>query len=136
MSTTIRKNNLFLRHVALPSDHGSWVFLLSPLLIGLFAGNSWSIAAIFLVITSLAAFLLRQPVTFIVKVYSGRRNRRDLSAAWFWIGIYGLRLRPLNMTAYCMRAVKELPRESGPCLPLRVLMRWNLSRETGYYAIM
>jgi hypothetical protein len=90
MTTTIRKYNLFLRHVALPSDHGSWVFLLSPLLIGLFAGTSWSIAAIFLVITSLAAFLLRQPVTIAVKVYSGRRNRRDLPAAWFWIGIYGL----------------------------------------------
>lgn len=87
--TTLRRYNLFLRHVALPSDHGSWVFLLSPLLIGLFAGNSWSIGAIFLIITVLAAFLMRQPVTIVVKVYSGRRNRRDLPAAWFWIGIYG-----------------------------------------------
>ena len=83
-------NNLFLRHVAFPSDHGSWVFLISPLLIGLFAGGSWSAASIFLIITALAAFLIRQPVTFAVKVYSGRRSRRDLPAAWFWIGIYGL----------------------------------------------
>jgi hypothetical protein len=90
MTATIRKYNLFLRHVALPSDHGSWVFLLSPLLIGLFAGSSWSIGAVFLVISALAAFLMRQPVTIVVKVYSGRRNRRDLPAAWFWIGIYGL----------------------------------------------
>jgi hypothetical protein len=29
---------IFVRHIALPQDHGSWVFLLSPLLIGLFAG--------------------------------------------------------------------------------------------------
>ncbi|UCD41910.1 MAG: YwiC-like family protein [Chloroflexota bacterium] len=90
MTTSIRNNNLFQRHVALPSDHGSWVFLLSPLLIGLFAGNSWSIAAIFLIITALSAFLLRQPITVAVKVYSGRRHKRDLPAAWFWIGIYGL----------------------------------------------
>ena len=90
MTTSIRKNKLFLRHVALPSDHGSWVFLLSPLLIGLFAGGSWSVAALFLVITALAAFLIRQPVTIAVKVYSGRRSHRDLPAAWFWIGIYGL----------------------------------------------
>ena len=90
MTTSLRKNNLFLRHVALPSDHGSWVFLLSPLLIGLFAGNSWSAAAVFLTIASLAGFLLRQPVTVAVKVYSGRRGRRDLNAAWFWIGVYGL----------------------------------------------
>jgi hypothetical protein len=90
MTNSLKRNNLFQRHVALPSDHGSWVFLLSPLLIGLFAGNSWSVGAVFLIITALAAFLMRQPVTIVVKVYSGRRNRRDLPAAWFWIGIYGL----------------------------------------------
>lgn len=82
------KRNLFLRHVALPGDHGSWVFLLSPLLIGLFAGNSWGLAAIFLIVAALAGFLIRQPVTVAVKVYSGRRGSRDLSAAWFWIGVY------------------------------------------------
>lgn len=90
MKVSINRNTIFLRHVALPSDHGSWVFLLSPLLIGLFAGNSWSLATVFLIITSLAAFLLRQPVTYAVKIFSGRRNRRDLPAALFWIGIYGL----------------------------------------------
>jgi hypothetical protein len=88
MTPDNRKTNLFLRHVALPSDHGSWVFLLSPLLIGLFAGGSWSIADLFLIIAALSAFLIRQPVTTVVKVYSGRRSRRDLPAAWFWIGIY------------------------------------------------
>jgi hypothetical protein len=90
MTTALKSSNLFLRHVALPSDHGSWVFLLSPLLIGLFAGNSWSLTAVFLVIASLAAFLIRQPVTIAVKVFSGRRGRRDLKAAWFWMGVYGL----------------------------------------------
>jgi hypothetical protein len=90
MTTSFNKNNIFLRHVALPSDHGSWVFLLSPLLIGLFAGGSWSVASLFLIIAALAAFLIRQPVTTAVKIYSGRRNRRELPAAWFWIGIYGL----------------------------------------------
>lgn len=90
MTATLKRNNLFLRHVALPSDHGSWVFLLSPLLIGLFAGGSWSVATIYLVIAALAAFLIRQPVTIAVKVYSGRRNRRDLAAAWFWIAVYSL----------------------------------------------
>jgi hypothetical protein len=60
------------------------------LLIGLFAGGRWSVASLFLIIASLAAFLIRQPVTTAVKIYSGRRNRRELPAAWFWIGIYGL----------------------------------------------
>ena len=84
----MKNNNLFLRHVALPSDHGSWVFLLSPLLIGLFAGGNWNIADLYLIIASLAAFFIRQPVTVAVKVFSGRRSRRDLPAAWFWMGVY------------------------------------------------
>ena len=81
---------LFRRHIALPTDHGSWVFLFSPLLIGLFAGGRWTMASLALVSAALAAFLIRQPATTAVKVYSGRRSRRDLPAALFWIGVYGL----------------------------------------------
>ncbi len=90
MKNTQIMNSLLLRHVALPSDHGSWVFLFSPLLIGIFAGGNWNVATIYLITASLAAFLIRQPVTIAVKIYSGRRSRRDLAAAWFWIAIYGL----------------------------------------------
>jgi len=79
---------LFVRHIAIPQDHGSWVFLLSPLLIGLFAGGNWSSASVFLIIAALAGFLIRQPATILVKIYTGRRSRRDLSAAFFWISIY------------------------------------------------
>lgn len=113
MTTSINKNTLFLRHVAFPSDHGSWVFLLSPLLIGLFAGNSWSAAAIFLVITALAAFLMRQPVTHAVKIYSGRRNRRDIPATLFWIGLYGfiaiLGLVGLTLQGFAFLLILALP---------------------------
>jgi hypothetical protein len=82
--------NIFRRHIAVPTDHGSWVFILSPLLIGLFAAGGWSIASLYLILAALAAFLIRQPITMAVKVYSGRRSRRDLPAAWFWIAAYGL----------------------------------------------
>lgn len=89
MATQGRRHNLLLKHVALPSDHGSWVFLLSPLLIGLFAGGNWSISSFYLIVSSLAVFLVRQPVTIAVKVFSGRRQKRDLPAAWLWMGVYG-----------------------------------------------
>jgi hypothetical protein len=59
-------------------------------LIGLFAGGRWTAASLTLVVAALAAFLIRQPATMLVKVYSGRRNPRELPAAWFWIGVYGL----------------------------------------------
>jgi hypothetical protein len=90
MTVTLTKQDLFKRHIALPQDHGSWVFLLSPLLIGLFAGGTWRPATFFLITAAMAAFLIRQPVTTLTKAYSGRRSRRDLTAGWFWILVYGL----------------------------------------------
>lgn len=41
-STVFRMSGLLRRHVALPPDHGSWGFLATPLLIGLFAGGRWT----------------------------------------------------------------------------------------------
>ena len=81
---------LFRRRIALPQDHGSWVFLISPLTIGLFAGGAFPPASLALVVAALAAFLLRQPVTVAVKVFSGRRPRSDLGAGLFWTTLYGL----------------------------------------------
>jgi len=81
---------VFIKHVALPQDHGSWVFLLSPLLIGLFSGGSWTSATPLLVVGCLAAFLVRQPISTLVKIQSGRRHGRELPAAWFWTTVYGI----------------------------------------------
>ncbi len=85
-----RKPRTFARHIALPQDHGSWVFLFSPLLIGLFCADNWSSASLILIVALIAAFLLRQPVSIAVKVISGRRSRQDLNPAIFWMLIYGL----------------------------------------------
>jgi hypothetical protein len=78
------------KQIYLPQDHGSWVFILMPLFIGFFAGKNFSMAAIYLIIAAMAAFLIRQPVTMAVKAYAGRRPRTDLPAARFWIVAYGL----------------------------------------------
>ena len=90
MEIFYKNQNIFRRYIALPQDHGSWVFLLSPLIIGLFAGGSLRPASGYLILAAMAAFLLRQPVAIAVKAYSGRRSRRDLPAARFWISVYGL----------------------------------------------
>lgn len=86
----MKSQTFFVRHIALPQDHGSWVFLLSPLLIGLFAAGAWSPASGLLIIAALAAFLMRQPMSVAIKVLSGRRSRRDLTPARFWVLLYGL----------------------------------------------
>jgi hypothetical protein len=80
---------LFRRVIALPQDHGSWVFLFSPLIIGLFAGQDFSTGSLALTIAAITAFLIRQPVTIATKTFSGRRPRSDLPAASFWVVIYG-----------------------------------------------
>jgi hypothetical protein len=76
------------RRIAITNEHGSWVFLLSPLLIGLFIGGNWSAPFFYLILAALAGFLIRHPITIAVKAYSGRRSHKDLPAAWFWIAIY------------------------------------------------
>jgi hypothetical protein len=82
--------DIFRQHIALPQDHGSWVFVLSPLAIGLVAGRRFTPATLLLVVGVMAAFLVRQPVTMLVKVFSGRRSRRDLPPALLWAAVYSL----------------------------------------------
>jgi hypothetical protein len=81
--------SFFRRQIFLPQDHGSWFFIFSPLFIGLFLGGKFTLASLSLVISSIAAFLIRQPITMAVKAYTGRRAKTDLPAARFWIIVYG-----------------------------------------------
>lgn len=81
---------LFKKQIALPQDHGAWVFIFSPLLVGIFAGKTFSYPTFNLILAALAAFLIRQPLTVAVKAYSGRRPRTDLPAARFWMAAYGI----------------------------------------------
>ena len=80
----------FRKQIFWPQDHGSWVFILSPLLVGLFAGGHFYDASFYLATATMAAFLIRQPVTIAVKAYSRRRAKDDLVPASLWIAAYGL----------------------------------------------
>ena len=79
----------FKKQIALPQDHGSWVFIFSPLLIGIFAGKHFTYATFNLIIAAMSAFMIRQPMTVIVKTISGRRPKTDLPATRFWLLVYG-----------------------------------------------
>ena len=84
------KSNLFKPHVALPTDHGSWVFLFSPLAIGLLIGQKFTQASLLLICAVTVAFLIRQPITVLVKISSNRRGRNDFPAALTWTMVYAL----------------------------------------------
>ena len=83
------QKTLFRKQIFLPQDHGSWVFILSPLLIGLFAGKHFNYASFNLIVAAMGAFLIRQPLTIAVKIYSRRRAKDELPAARFWMIAYG-----------------------------------------------
>ena len=90
MTFGLSTRNIFKKHIALPQDHGSWVFLLSPMIIGIFAGGRISLATGIMILSAFSAFFIRQPITIAVKIFSGRRSKRDLTAAVFWAAIYGI----------------------------------------------
>jgi hypothetical protein len=85
----ITMRDYFKKQIALPQDHGSWVFILSPLFIGIFAGGNFSPSTFNLIVAAMSAFMIRQPMAAIVKAYSGRRPKSDLPPARFWVVTYG-----------------------------------------------
>ena len=81
---------MWRRHYALPAEHGSWIWLLGPLAVGIAAARRLTPDLVPLGLAALAAFLLRQPVTLAVKGLSGRRAREDLKPALAWMAGYSL----------------------------------------------
>jgi hypothetical protein len=122
MLTTLTSQGYFRRHIALPQDHGSWVFLISPLLIGLFAGSSFMSASVYLIAAAFSAFLIRQPTTIAIKVSSGRRPKRELQPALFWMALYGL-VGGLSLTGLILLGYPYLLYLAIPGLPV---FAWHL----------
>ena len=78
------------KQAAIPVEHGSWVFLFSPMAIGLALGGQWGWVQAWLVLAVLGAFLSHHPMIILVKVLSKRRPKSDQGSAFFWLLVYGL----------------------------------------------
>ncbi len=121
------KQTYLKKHIALPGEHGAWVFILSPLLIGLFAGGRLNLASAYLVFAAMAAFLIRQPVTIVVKAYTGRRSKKDLPAARFWIVLYGLWMLAA-LVGLVLQGFSYLLILALPGVPVFIWHLWLVSR--------
>lgn len=75
------------RHYMMPAEHGAWIWLYGPMILGAAAGHHWNRSLAVLALAALFAFMARQPATLVVKVHSGRRARRDLAPAVLWLAI-------------------------------------------------
>jgi hypothetical protein len=119
--------NLFRKHIAIPQDHGSWVFILSPLLIGIFAGGTFSSATLYLIIASLAAFMLRQPATILIKIHSKRRSRDEFAPACFWFTLYSV-IALITLTGLILEGFGFLLYLAIPGIPVFAWHLWLVSR--------
>lgn len=120
-------SNLFKKHVAIPQDHGSWVFILSPLLIGVFVGGTFSYATFNLIIAAMAAFMLRQPATVLIKIFSKRRGKDELASASFWFIVYGL-IGSLALIALILEGFGYIVYLAVPGVPVFAWHLWLVSK--------
>jgi hypothetical protein len=81
---------VFRRRFILPTEHGSWIWWIGPFILGVAAAGHWTRNLTILFIAMLAAFLIRQPLSILVKTLSGRRMERDRLPALVWSAVYAL----------------------------------------------
>lgn len=114
------------KHIAIPSEHGAWIFLFSPLLIGLAIGGL-SKGTFPLVMAMLSAFLVRQPTTMLVKIFSGRRPKNDLYASLIWFLIYSLVLF-FSLVVLILQKTIFILFLAVPAIPVFIWHLWLVSK--------
>jgi hypothetical protein len=119
----------FKKQIALPQDHGSWVFILSPLLVGIFAGRDFTYATFNLIIAAMSAFMIRQPMAVAVKAYSGRRPKTDLVPARFWLLVYGS-IAALALTGLILEGFGYILFLAAPGVPVFAWHLWLVTRRS------
>ncbi len=113
----------FRKRIAIPQEHGSWMFLLLPLLVGMRAGGAFPVASWYLIVAALAGFLMRQPILALTKIRAGRRPASDRPAAWFWIVVYGT-IAGLHIGGLVYRGFGFVLHLAVPALPVAAWHAW------------
>jgi len=75
-----------VRQVALPVEHGGWVFLFEPIIAGL--AIAFSTGAPWIACLTIGAFLTRQPLKVLIADRFGMRNRERASLAFRFLLCY------------------------------------------------
>ncbi|MCP4421707.1 MAG: YwiC-like family protein [Chloroflexi bacterium] len=75
--TKAKRPSRFRKQLILPTEHGSWSWLLVPFFVGTAVVQSFSLPVWLVLIGGLAFFLLRQPATVWLRVRHGRGRQSD-----------------------------------------------------------
>jgi len=81
---TDRHRRLFRKQLILPTEHGSWSWLLVPYCVGVLVAGTWNLAALLVLVGGLAGFLIRQPASVAMRVRAGRGRKSDGPLALTW----------------------------------------------------
>jgi len=85
--TPIRRRYL-RKQLVLPTEHGSWSWLLVPYLVGVLVAGELDSGALLVLSGGLAGFLVRQPASVYMRAQSGRGRRSDGPAALMWLILF------------------------------------------------
>ena len=118
----------FQKHIFLPQDHGSWVFVFTPILAGLALSGDFTLAKLPIIGAAIAFFLARQPLTVIVKVFAGRRERHDLTPALVWAMVYGCLLLAALIGLWVLGQAYVLQVMIVPALAMLAWQFWMLAQ--------
>ncbi len=115
------------RQTALPGEHGAWALYLIPLVIGIAVGGRVAVPTAYLLVATLCAFLLRQPVTMLVKVQSGRRPASYRRRALLWLCVYAV-VGALHIGGLVLRGFGHLLWLAVPGVPILAWHLWLIAR--------
>lgn len=82
------KRDVRVKRLILPTEHGSWGFLLEPLVAGL--AIAFSTAGVWIAVMVIGAFLTRQPLKFFLLGLTGAGFREQTFAAAKYTALFGI----------------------------------------------
>lgn len=88
--TTNRFPLIYRKHIVMPTEHGSWAWLLVPFFVGTAVAKQFNLPVLLTLLGGLAVFFLRQPTTVWLRVRRKKARAADGPIAQAWIGLFVL----------------------------------------------
>ncbi|MFZ2489353.1 MAG: YwiC-like family protein [Anaerolineae bacterium] len=130
-----QRRALFRKSLVVPTEHGSWSWLLVPWLVGTLIGLASfaraphaGLAVLLTLIGALSAFMIRQPATAWTRIRQGRGRQADKNLALGWVVLFAA------LALGCLLGLLALQRTalSALALPfLGVLAAYLLAARSG-----
>jgi hypothetical protein len=79
---------VYRKHIVMPTEHGSWAWLLVPFFVGTAVAGRFNLPVLLALLGGLAVFFLRQPATVWLRVQRKKARAADGPIALAWIGLF------------------------------------------------